>query len=174
MQVNEIACITMQISHVAIKADDIELSCKFYELILGLRQGERPPFGYPGAWLYAANDKPIIHLYGGEQGTDFSGNPYLGTLAVDHISINCLGYSVVIDTLKRIGLDWREYDVPKTSTRQVFVYDPNGVLLELNFNKEVEIASFFDKIPDQRLYVANIAFFNHSYTRSAFISYLGR
>ena len=167
MRTKMAAAIVTSIAHVAIKVDDLELTCKFYEVVLGLTKGRRPSFGYPGAWLFCHGGSPIIHLYGGDRGVDSSGNPYLGTLAVDHLSINCNGYGKVIGILGQVGLYWREFDVPDTSLRQVFVYDPNGVLLELTFDKAQEPDISLSQILDQKMYIANVPFFNLEATRDA-------
>ena len=89
----------------------------------------------------------------------------MGTLAVDHVSINCNDYGKVISILGKVGLYWREFDVPDTSLRQVFVYDPNGVLLELTFDKAQEPDISRSKISDQKMYTANVPFFNLEATR---------
>lgn len=34
---------------------------RLYERYVGLKNGDRPPFNFSGAWLYAG-DKPILHL----------------------------------------------------------------------------------------------------------------
>ena len=47
-------CPTMPITglfHVAIKTNDLAVTCAFYERVLGLKQAHRPDFGFPGAWL---------------------------------------------------------------------------------------------------------------------------
>jgi catechol 2,3-dioxygenase-like lactoylglutathione lyase family enzyme len=159
--------IALNVSHVAIKVDDLELTCKFYELILGLKRGPRPAFGYPGAWLADQDGNAIIHLYGGDRGIDSSGAPYIGSGAVDHISINCVGYKDIISALKRVGLLWREFDVPGTTLRQVFVYDPNAILLELTFKKTDEYDELMAQISDEQRYVANQSFYEFDKTREA-------
>ena len=34
---------------------------RFYEDVLGFMNGPRPPFDFPGAWLYSAGH-PVLHL----------------------------------------------------------------------------------------------------------------
>lgn len=158
------------IAHVAIKVDNLKLSCKFYEVVLGLKVGKRPPFGYPGAWLGGLDGIAIIHLYGGDRGVDPIGNPYMESGAVDHVSISCDGYKKIISVLDLIGLPRREFDVPNTNLRQVFVYDPNGVLLELTFDRDREPDVINVNIPDNLRYIANVSFFDRDVTRTALFS----
>ena len=40
-------------NHFTVLSDDLDRTTAFYERILGLRIGERPPLGFPGAWMYA-------------------------------------------------------------------------------------------------------------------------
>jgi catechol 2,3-dioxygenase-like lactoylglutathione lyase family enzyme len=39
--------------HFTILTDDLPATLAFYEEFLGLKPGARPPFSFPGAWLYA-------------------------------------------------------------------------------------------------------------------------
>ena len=53
------------LDHFTINTADLGRSIRFYEEVVGLRNGERPPFAFPGAWLYCG-EKPVVHLIGGE------------------------------------------------------------------------------------------------------------
>lgn len=121
------------ISHIAIKCSNLSKTIKFYCVVLGLIPIERPPFGYPGAWLANHEKNPIIHLYGGRQGLASNGNPFTDTGSIDHVSIMCEGFTELLSRLTSNHIDWREFRVPNTDLYQVFCYDPNGVLLELTF-----------------------------------------
>ena len=55
------------LSHVAIRAANLDESERFYSGVLDLRAGYRPPFGFAGRWLYPDTDEyagAIIHLIG--------------------------------------------------------------------------------------------------------------
>jgi catechol 2,3-dioxygenase-like lactoylglutathione lyase family enzyme len=121
------------ILHVAIKCSDLQKTIDFYCGLLGLHPVQRPPFGYPGAWLANVDDEPIIHLYGGRQGLSSKGETLCETGSIDHISIMCEGFTDILHQLNKSNLKWREFKVPKTDLYQIFCYDPNGVLLELTF-----------------------------------------
>ena len=51
----------LALDHVNIRTRRLSVLRAFYTDVLGLKDGPRPPFGHPGAWLYAG-DHPIVHL----------------------------------------------------------------------------------------------------------------
>jgi catechol 2,3-dioxygenase-like lactoylglutathione lyase family enzyme len=149
--------------HIAIKTSDLEATRAFYVDVIGLKDLQRPDFGYPGAWL--ACPQPgglgIIHVYAGGPALGPEGNAPSGTAAIDHISLSCSGFRSYIARFKAAGLDWREFIVPGTSLWQLFVYDPSGVQLELTFEAAIE----GDESPDMspgRAYAAGQSFFDQN------------
>jgi catechol 2,3-dioxygenase-like lactoylglutathione lyase family enzyme len=126
------------ISHVAIKTADLDGTIRFYTEVLGMELKDRPPFEFPGAWVGTAEGGAIIHLYSGDPGLDVGGRPFVGSAAVDHFSCNARGYAGYRRRFAEEGLDWREQAVPKTPLWQLFVYDPNGVMVELVFDSRAE------------------------------------
>ena len=80
----------------------------------------------------------MIHLYAGDAALDPDGSLQKGTGAIDHVSVVCQGYSEFRERFRRFGLEWRENLVPTTPLWQLFVYDPNGVQLELTFHSAAE------------------------------------
>ena len=51
------------LNHYTIKVRDLERTKDFYQDIVGLSVGERPPLPFPGYWLYCGN-VPTVHLIG--------------------------------------------------------------------------------------------------------------
>jgi catechol 2,3-dioxygenase-like lactoylglutathione lyase family enzyme len=119
------------IHHIAIKTLDLEKTNRFYTEVLGMSMAHRPPFDFPGSWLNIGNT--MVHLMAGKAAYDKNGRFLPGSAAVDHISINAEGYEAYRDRFREHGLDWREFDIPAAGIRQLFVKDPNGVLIELTF-----------------------------------------
>jgi catechol 2,3-dioxygenase-like lactoylglutathione lyase family enzyme len=157
------------IFHVAIKTNDLDATIHFYTTILGLRQVQRPNFGFPGAWLGCKTPvgEAIIHIYAGGPALGASGHAPIGTAAIDHVSVTATGFDQFRQKLLEYGLEWREFIVPDTTLWQLFVYDPNGVLLELTFDGEAESGPLPDMSPG-RAYVAGESFFRpESYSRFA-------
>src|SRR6185369_13824335 len=56
------------LDHYNIETVNLEETIKFYCEVLGLYVGDRPPLPFPGAWLYAENNQPTIHLIGTNPG----------------------------------------------------------------------------------------------------------
>ena len=51
------------LNHYTIQARDVEKTKDFYEQIVGLKVGDRPPLNFPGYWLYCGGT-PTVHLLG--------------------------------------------------------------------------------------------------------------
>ncbi|HEY0156261.1 MAG TPA: VOC family protein [Thermoanaerobaculia bacterium] len=102
----------------------IEACRRFYSEVLGLTVGHRPPFRSTGFWLYA-DGHPIVHLT--------IASKERPATATDHIAFACDDYESAVDTLRRHGVAFEADDVPLTGQRQLFLTDPAGVHLELNF-----------------------------------------
>jgi catechol 2,3-dioxygenase-like lactoylglutathione lyase family enzyme len=126
--------------HAAIKTANLTTTVHFYCQILGLKQVERPDFGYPGAWLACPTPggQAIVHIYAGGPALGATGVAPIGTSAIDHLSLACSGFHSFKERFQQNQLSWREFLVPATSLWQLFVYDPSGVQLELTFEGSVE------------------------------------
>ncbi|MCD8486530.1 MAG: VOC family protein [Desertifilum sp.] len=154
--------------HIAIKTNDLEATVRFYTEILGLRTVPRPDFGFPGAWLACTTPvgEAIFHLYAGGPALGSEGIAPQGTAAIDHISLTASGFHGFREKFARHGLEWREFLVPGTTLWQLFVYDPNGVQLELTFEGQAETGPEPDMSPSRR-YVAGESFFPPKVSASA-------
>jgi glyoxylase I family protein len=122
------------LNHINIAAmpSTIERVRAFYIEVLGLAEGDRPPLRSPGHWLYAGGD-PIVHLSirdsdAGESGA-MSGS-------IDHFALTCHGLSETLGRLARLGVAHHAVEVPGREQVQIFLRDPAGVKLELNFSGE--------------------------------------
>ena len=114
--------------HINTRSLDVERTRDFYVRVLGLRVGDRPPFESTGYWLYLG-DQPIVHLVQrkpGESAHDGSGN-------LDHVAFTGVDADATRAALKAEGIPFREAIVPRDGTLQIFVLDPDGIKLELNF-----------------------------------------
>ena len=49
------------LDHFNIRTRDLKATVRFYEDILGLENGARPNFAFPGAWLYSEG-RAVVHL----------------------------------------------------------------------------------------------------------------
>jgi|RhiMetdeSRZDD1v2_1073273.scaffolds.fasta_scaffold162991_2 catechol 2,3-dioxygenase-like lactoylglutathione lyase family enzyme len=119
--------------HINIRSTDVDRAREFYERILGLRTGDRPPFQSAGYWLYLG-DQPIVHL--SQRNPGDNGQPGSGNL--DHVAFRGVDFDATRATLTAAGIPFREDIVPRDQTRQIFVLDPDGIKLELNFEQRGE------------------------------------
>jgi len=133
-----------KLAHFSIRTTDLERSCRFYERILGFRRGYRPPFDFPGAWLYMGDDERdygTVHIIGVDPDNPSGLSAYLGdkslpssgTGTLDHIAFLATGVRQMWETLRAEGIAWRDRTVPSLGLHQVFIEDPSGVTIELNY-----------------------------------------
>ena len=127
------------LNHYTIMTRDLEATKNFYCDVVGLTVGDRPPLGFPGYWLYLG-DTPCIHIAEWQsysQWTQKVGIPISSrapaTGPVDHIAFNGTGFAEVRARLVERGLKFSENFIDDIQLKQVFLRDPNGVPLEINF-----------------------------------------
>ncbi|MEZ5734987.1 MAG: VOC family protein [Novosphingobium sp.] len=124
------------LNHVNIVASDIEKTIRFYETVLGMRAAEIPmaPAGFTGRWIYDEADQPIIHVqaYNPERHGE-PGNGSDTTGAIDHVALTCADFDGMVRRCEELGLEHRINDRKIGNLQQVFVTDPDNVVLELNF-----------------------------------------
>lgn len=114
------------LDHYNITTDDLERSVKFYEDVLGLRKGKRPNVKIPGAWLYCG-EKAVVHLVSVDR-NDRNG---MGTL--DHVAFRATDFEGTRANLQERGIKFSEMSLLDFKVQQIFVHDPDGVKVELNF-----------------------------------------
>ncbi len=121
------------LNHFTINAADLEATRAFHEQVLALGAGDRPPRGFPGYWRYAGG-RPIVHLVGLREGE--AGKPARKpgpTGLFDHIAFTTTGLAAQRERLVRHKLEFAERVVPRDGQTQLFLHDPNGIGVELNF-----------------------------------------
>ena len=116
------------IDHVNVESDDIERSAQFYREVIGLKEGPRPDFDRPGYWMYAGN-KPIVHIIR----THPENNMLTGSkdASISHFAIQVKDYEATLTHLKSYNIPFNTNNVDDTEIRQIFLEDPEGVLIEL-------------------------------------------
>lgn len=113
-----------RLDHVNIKALDQEAMRDFLVDVLGVYEGERPPFDFHGYWLYL-DDVAVIHLMG-ERGRGIGGPGW-----VDHVAFSPYDYDAKVAELEAKGHTFRTSVMPGTGLRQIFVQGPEGVRVEM-------------------------------------------
>jgi catechol 2,3-dioxygenase-like lactoylglutathione lyase family enzyme len=131
-----------KLDHYSIRTMDVATSRDFYQDVVGLQVGPRPEFPFPGAWLYNG-DTAVVHIVGIDP-NDASGlEGYLGgkatvtagdgTGSIDHIAFIASDIDKMREDFSAKKIDFFEREVPGLGLRQIFLKDPNGVTIELNF-----------------------------------------
>jgi catechol 2,3-dioxygenase-like lactoylglutathione lyase family enzyme len=130
--------------HYLVLSDDIDETKRFYCEVLGMREGFRPNLGFPGYWLYVG-DTPCIHIAEWETYkvfTERAGIPIsqraARTGALDHIAFNASGFDEIVARLEKLGIEAGKNVLDEIGLRQLYISDPNGLVIELNFRKERE------------------------------------
>jgi catechol 2,3-dioxygenase-like lactoylglutathione lyase family enzyme len=101
----------------------------FYRDVLGLTEGTRPAFPFPGHWMYCG-PTAVVHLIG--LGDDPAGPP-LPTGRLDHIAFRATGVTKMRAHLASLGVAYEERSAPLVALTQLFIRDPNGVVVELTY-----------------------------------------
>jgi catechol 2,3-dioxygenase-like lactoylglutathione lyase family enzyme len=130
-----------RLDHYSVRTTDVAGTRSFYEDMLGLVSGPRPEFPFPGAWLYHG-EQAVVHIVGIDPNDSSGLKEYLGDRALgsaegsgnfDHIAFTADDLAGMRARLKEKGANFRERSVPGMSLEQIFLTDPNGIVIELNF-----------------------------------------
>jgi len=141
-----------RVDHYSIRTRDLETSRRFYTEVIGLNAGPRPPFDFPGYWLYSGEpprdlqkgpaNYGLVHLMGYDDKNPGSLDAYVGgreasedggTGALDHVAFAATGREAMLERCRRHKVSYHERSVPLLGLQQVFLRDPDGVTIELNF-----------------------------------------
>lgn len=130
--------IVKNLNHINIQTRDMAGTVAFYHDLLGL-EARVAPERDPALrqWLYDSRDMAVIHLnlFGTDNTVPRDVQPGAATGAIHHVAFECDGFDEMIERLTSRGLTFERADIPSIGLRQVFVTDPNNVLLELNFRE---------------------------------------
>jgi len=127
--------------HFLVLTDDIEVTKNFYCDALGLTVGFRPELEFPGYWIYLG-DTPAVHIADHQTyiewtkavGIPISSGPP-GTGALDHIAFNAENFDAVKSALEEKGYRISCNILAEIRLKQIFLADPNGLGIELNFRE---------------------------------------
>ncbi len=123
----------LSINHIQLVVEkDVVLKLKnFYCDVVGLTEGFRPKFERFGFWLYIG-DKDVIHLITPKEGDDRSSEKS----SYDHVAFKSNNYEGVLKKLKSLHITFDEKLIPGMTAHQIFLKDPAGNRVELNFDGE--------------------------------------
>lgn len=134
------------LEHFLIVAQDYEGTCQWYIDNLGLLKGPHPDFGpdVEVTWLYLG-DHDIIHVVPPRAHDEPRPTPdpnatpeeiAQGSRPIHHIAFRAANRREMTRRFKDRGITYLEQQASKQDLYQVFVRDPNGITVELNFPAE--------------------------------------
>ena len=130
--------------HYTVRAADIEASTRFYVDLLGFRAQTLTDLGFQLVMLYLG-EQAVVHLLETGPGLDaFMGRPAPAipngprriTGNMEHIAFNGTGLGTLRQRLVENGVRFTERILKEYGGCQLFVNDPDGVELEINFPLE--------------------------------------
>ena len=130
------------IEHYLIAADDIGATRDWYCRVLGMEEGWHPDFGFPVVWLYLGG-RDVVHIGPSARQAGDVQKAYLGrtsqdtgagTGAIDHIAFRAKGLRETLAHLRRHAIEFSERRANGQALYQLFMFDPNGIKVELNFD----------------------------------------
>jgi len=128
-----------ELNHYFVRARDLETTKDFYCDVLGFSVMPRPPFPFPGYWLGTAS-RVQVHM--GPQDVENADLYYLGTPpnaasdhagVIDHIAFLATDPGDFVRRFRERGIEYRPRSLPEFELYQLFVKDPDGLTIELNF-----------------------------------------
>jgi catechol 2,3-dioxygenase-like lactoylglutathione lyase family enzyme len=128
------------LEHFLIQTADMAATRDWYVSVLGLREGEHPDFKFPVCWMYIG-DTDVIHITEGGKNVSENRKRYLGqqsdavegTGVIDHVAFRCSGLEQMMEHLRSAKVPFSKRQVDDQGLFQLFLTDPNGIKVELNF-----------------------------------------
>lgn len=126
------------LDHVNIITPRLDETATFYTALLALERRDPPHPLTPqqALWMHDERGHPVVHLNAADCPRRFdraftSPEP---AGAIHHVALACSGYDETLARIEAMELEYQTSHLASIGLRQVFVFDPNGVLLELNFH----------------------------------------
>jgi catechol 2,3-dioxygenase-like lactoylglutathione lyase family enzyme len=113
-------------NHFTVLSGNLDTTKAFYVDILGLKEGYRPPLGFPGVWLYVG-DQAVLHVIAGRKLPAEPGG------VLDHMAFSASDLPATVKKLESSGIKYDLRKQPDSGTWQLFCFDPSGAKVELDF-----------------------------------------
>ena len=113
-------------NHFTVLSSDLDRTLAFYCNTLDLRSGPRPPFDFPGAWLYSG-DAAVLHVIAGRT------LPEVPAGVIDHMAFTGRDLVATVTMLQQRGIRFDLRRLVGDGTWQLFCNDPDGARVEIDF-----------------------------------------
>ena len=129
-----------ELEHFLIQVRDLRATADWYVKVLGFREGWHPDFRFPVIWLYLG-ERDVLHLTEGGETVSQNRLTYLGqhskadqgTGVIDHVAFRCDDLPGTLSHLRALNIEFQQRMVDSQGLYQIFLFDPNGLKIELNF-----------------------------------------
>ena len=118
-----------KLDHVNVRTAHLQTMVDWYTDVLGMRSGPRPPFSFPGAWMYAG-DHAAVHLVGVDE------QPAGTEPSLEHFAMTATGLKEFVTKLEDRGIAYRANRVPGFGILQINIFDPDGNHIHIDFTPE--------------------------------------
>ena len=119
-----------RLDHVNVRTANLDAMVEWYCGILGMENGARPPFPFPGAWLYAG-DQAAVHLIGVD-----AAPPDAGDLQIEHFALSATGLAEFVERLEQTQVPYQAVRVPGLGILQINLHDVDGNHIHIDFSPE--------------------------------------
>ena len=117
------------LDHVNVRTAKVQAMRAWYVRVLGMVDGDRPPFPFPGAWLYAGAN-PVVHLVGVDD------EPLNADPKLEHFAFSAKGLKEFRAKLDAAGDKYDVRVVPKLGIVQFNLWDPDGNHIHVDFQPD--------------------------------------
>lgn len=118
-----------KLDHVNIRTANLANMVTWYCDVLGMENGMRPPFPFPGAWLYAG-EHAAVHLVGVDDA------PKSVEPGIEHFAMSASGLQDFVERLDASGTEYRAVRVPGIGLLQINLHDCDGNHIHIDFSSE--------------------------------------
>lgn len=117
-----------KLDHVNLRTCNLEAMVDWYQTVLGMENGARPPFMFPGAWLYVGG-QAVVHLVG------VDGEPAAIEPRIEHFALTATGLTEFITRLEKAGVSYEAVRVPGFGILQINLFDCDGNHIHIDFSQ---------------------------------------
>ena len=117
-----------KLDHVNLRTQNLDAMVEWYGRVLDMHPGDRPPFPFPGAWLYA-NGAAMVHLVGVKN----EPAPYRPDAQLEHFAISAEGLDTFLAHLRKQKIAYRCGVLPEMGIQQVNIHDHDGNHIHVDF-----------------------------------------
>ena len=118
-----------RLDHVNVRTTQLDVLIDWYTEVLGLGNGRRPDFPFPGAWLYI-DDHPMVHLVGKDESNLVGAE---AALKLEHFAFAATGLAEFEARLQRLDVKYQRVDSDFAGVVQMNVWDPDGNHIHIDF-----------------------------------------